>query len=225
MLVNHNFTGIDPVVNFKAYDSAVGGALIYDSSFFLNDYQLLSSDEKELINEIRPYPKRVYYIDTDIVGDMARWRMTFTSVFSGTAELGYVFVTKAFQPSIGVDNGIGWLAIDKTQVKEPWGGNQFVNSRPFKNGLEITPNKTAVKGATDIYGWMRLIGVNGKRKPVFVDSYPRYPDMEFAATEAEEAAFNLFNQMYGTLDSNVKISRDTSSVMRMTGKLKVNESL
>lgn len=225
VLVNPIFAESDTVANFKAYSLPVGGSLIYDQTFSVYNYNALGATERELIGETKPYFSRAYYINLDdwSGGNMGRWRITFASSSSQVAELGYAFVTKAFQPSKDTPRKPSLGQIDKTQVKESWGGNQFSNNRPFKNSLEIQAPDLIIP--TDIFEWMRLTSVNGKREPIFVDPHPRYPDSNFLASEGVEAAYNLLWQLYGTMDSSVRIWRESRNVTKMSGRMFVAESL
>lgn len=223
VVINHNLAGPTGTIQIQLWDTTP--AIVWNATFNALNYTVFLQDYQDLIGEIRPYQYFVVYVPDSVpTFTMSQWRLTFLDSAPTYYEVGRVFVGEAFQPK---DNfyyaNAGISAIDNTRVESSYGGDYTSDNRPRHRGLMITP-PDRIKNLDDIPEWFRLIHVNGKRIPVFVDPYPQTaipPD--FTATEQTFATFNLLSQMYGTIGNDMSIAWDSEFNAKASGRLFVEE--
>ena len=127
VLVNYLFPDeLNTTIRLQCWNNEVGGTEVYNKLFITRNYLVITNKTQETIRSILPYKNRVIYLDRNITGQIARWRITIVSPLPQIVGLGRVFFGEPFQPKENfVTMGAGMGPIDKTRVSESYGGNRF----------------------------------------------------------------------------------------------------
>jgi len=221
-LVNHNLQGSTAsTVRVQTWQSATP---VHDGTYLLKGYDAVAG--AALVDEIRPYRLRIIYLPTSTTtSPITRWRLTFSDPFVSAPgivwEVARVFATLRFRPSDNFDSqGCQLAFFDNSRFEVSYGNNQNIDSRPRKRSLSIQMN--LLRTQTDLLDWLYLFGVNGKRQAIVVDPHP----LETEGTpSALEMPYNTLWQLYGTLASDVQLSRATEGISVFGGRIMVEEAL
>lgn len=223
VLVNHNFDSVTTIKIQLYYTPPVGPEqLQYDQTFSALD---MTGEMNARMNKLRPYQNRVIHLDAGYT--TTRWVITIFGNGGGITyfELGYIFVTKKFQPVTNFENAM-FVPTDFSTNKRTKGGQKKTNAVPKMRGLEISI--PAVKDQNDIIEYVTLSYVYGKRYPIFVDCHPApqlVPGTIWGATQFLQAFFNTLYQVFGTMNAVIKISRVTTNFSMLPGRINIEENL
>jgi len=112
---------------------------------------------------------------TPIIAQYLKFELDDTTNSEGFIELGYLYIGKAFIPSINVDPEPQFARVSLTSVQEAVGGGQFFNRRGSRKKLQIT---WAVLSKTEVMGDLdEIIRIHDVDKPVYVDLDPEDTDL------------------------------------------------
>lgn len=221
VVCNHNFD-TNTTIQLQIWNATI---LFVDITVDAINYKNLSASNITLIDEIRPYKNRVIYPPASLVGQtIVRWRLTFQGTSEPYYEVGRVFVTDGFQPTANfASDGIEWLPNDQTRFSQSEGGQQFSDIAPARRGVQI--KMPDVVSENDLAEFMRLFSIYGKRRPIFIDPFPRTDNSNYGVGDTNEALFNLLWQMYGTQFSENRVRRLNAKQAAIPGAITVLESL